>query len=949
MDVAQARAVLTLDDTQYQREIKKAGQAFDQMGKDVEAAGKRAAGNVGAALSTLGTRFSIGVTAPLAALGVASVRSATQMDSLKRGLTAVAGSSAEAERQLVRLEEIAKLPGLGRVEAIQASTQLQAAGLSAKTAERSLLAFGNALATVGKGKAELDGVTLALTQITAKGKVTAEEINQIAERVPQIRKVMLAAFGTANTESLQKMGLTAQQFIEGVNNELLKLPRVTGGAQNAFENLQDSIQKALTTIGQQLLPTVLPIVTRLTERAVELAEAFGRLPAPVRQAVVVMAALAAATGPALLVTGQLIGSFKAMQAVLPGATGRLRDLGQLLLAAPGWTKVVVLAVGAMGAAWSSDLFGMQTRTRQFVDDALVVFKELWDTALFYVNNFLVGMQTAFEGIKVMLTESFLTPVQTAMSQLLQVFAVPLDAIGDLLEGLGTKFAAVLKAAGPLMPGLAGGAALIEGVIGGAQTMHQLADMLRMRDSIMEAAAGGQKAAPDLSPVDIGPYAGTKKKTKQRADTPYEQQWKAYHQALNAANRELDLLDQNATDTAISVANQYSLIDNARRDTLTGKLEEIKSIRDANQLWSQYRQELRSAQTALDMAAVSGDKLAELRLRFSRRDEQGRVIEQIVSDADLKRLLEAQVAIDKLQKAAQGWQQYNQLQFQQGIFKSTKQGAFVFTPAQREAMQLFNKELKDLSENELAAGANALKLNRLLNANQEVARYDEQQQQDLISARSRAAIALLDSRKSFEAFASGNQVAQVALEQFGVRLKDLPQIARNAVSQTIKELLQIDQARKMLEMFSEGIKSTFTDAFLSLQDGFGGFFKSIIDGFKQMLARMAAEYLSSQLVSLFMHAFGNVLGGFFGGGKPAGRQHGGYVGAGKPYMVGERGPELFLPRNSGTIVPAGAGAGGGNITINMTVHATDAQSFRNDRSIMSDMWNEARRAQRRDGS
>src|SRR5215213_7248360 len=184
MDVAQARAVLTLDDSQYQREIQKAGQAFDKMGKDVEAAGKRAAANVGAALSSLGTRFSIGVTAPLAALGVASVRSATQMDSLKRGLTAVAGSSAEAERQLVRLDEIAKLPGLGRVEAIQASIQLQAAGLSAKMAEKSLLAFGNALATVGKGKAELDGVTLALTQITAKGKVTAEEINQIAERVP---------------------------------------------------------------------------------------------------------------------------------------------------------------------------------------------------------------------------------------------------------------------------------------------------------------------------------------------------------------------------------------------------------------------------------------------------------------------------------------------------------------------------------------------------------------------------------------------------------------------------------------------------------------------------------------------------------------------------------------------------------------------------------------------
>jgi TP901 family phage tail tape measure protein len=40
-----------------------------------------------------------------------------------------------------------------------------------------------------------------------------------------------------------------------------------------------------------------------------------------------------------------------------------------------------------------------------------------------------------------------------------------------------------------------------------------------------------------------------------------------------------------------------------------------------------------------------------------------------------------------------------------------------------------------------------------------------------------------------------------------------------------------------------------------------------------------------------------------------RALGGPVTAGMPYMVGERGPELFVPRGSGTIVPNGAGGGG----------------------------------------
>jgi len=44
--------------------------------------------------------------------------------------------------------------------------------------------------------------------------------------------------------------------------------------------------------------------------------------------------------------------------------------------------------------------------------------------------------------------------------------------------------------------------------------------------------------------------------------------------------------------------------------------------------------------------------------------------------------------------------------------------------------------------------------------------------------------------------------------------------------------------------------------------------------------------------------------------------GGSVSAGSPYMVGERGPELFVPERSGTIVPNG---GAGNITLAPVIH------------------------------
>ena len=49
-----------------------------------------------------------------------------------------------------------------------------------------------------------------------------------------------------------------------------------------------------------------------------------------------------------------------------------------------------------------------------------------------------------------------------------------------------------------------------------------------------------------------------------------------------------------------------------------------------------------------------------------------------------------------------------------------------------------------------------------------------------------------------------------------------------------------------------------------------------------------------------------------------RQHGGSVGAGRPYLVGERGPELFVPSRSGRIEPNGSSGGGPSIEFNPNI-------------------------------
>lgn len=316
---------------------------IDSMVGDIERLADRA--------KSVGRSLSLFLTVPILGIGLAIGQAGVQMDSLTRGLTAVMHSAARAQDELVNLKEVAKLPGLGFREAIEGSIRLQAAGFSAGLARRALLEFGNALATVGKGKADLDGVTLALSQIAAKGKIMAQDINQIQERVPQIRVAMRAAFGTADTEALQKLGLGAQQFVEGVLTQLAKLPRVTGGVQNDFENLSDAVFQLRASLAQQLLPAVTPIVRWLGELAAKLKDAD---PATVRMVISILA-LTAALGPAVVVIGSIVGSV----GTLFTAFG---SLGALLTGPVG---AVLIATAALFIAFRANLFGARTAADNF--------------------------------------------------------------------------------------------------------------------------------------------------------------------------------------------------------------------------------------------------------------------------------------------------------------------------------------------------------------------------------------------------------------------------------------------------------------------------------------------------------------------------------------------------------------------------------------------------------
>ena len=179
---------------------------------------------IGDRLTNLGTQLTLGLTVPIIGLGTAAIKSFGEIQSLQKGLEAVMGSAAAAGSEFDKLKEVAKLPGLGLEEAVRGSVSLQSAGFSADQARESLLAFGNALATVGKGKNELNFVILALTQLQNKSSGFGQDLRQVTEQLPQLRGALTDAFGTADSEAIAKLGVTGAEVVQRITKEFAKLP-----------------------------------------------------------------------------------------------------------------------------------------------------------------------------------------------------------------------------------------------------------------------------------------------------------------------------------------------------------------------------------------------------------------------------------------------------------------------------------------------------------------------------------------------------------------------------------------------------------------------------------------------------------------------------------------------------------------------------------------------------
>jgi len=118
-------------------------------------------------------------------------------------------------------------------------------------------------------------------------------------------------------------------------------------------------------------------------------------------------------------------------------------------------------------------------------------------------------------------------------------------------------------------------------------------------------------------------------------------------------------------------------------------------------------------------------------------------------------------------------------------------------------------------------------------------------------------------------------------------------------------LAVDATRAAAEAMSNSFESFFIDAIEGRLKKLGDYINAFLNDILRAIAQIAARQIAISALTSF---------GFSMAGAP-GRASGGPVARGKPYVVGEHGPELFVPAQSGSIEPRMKGEGV-NVSLNV---------------------------------
>ena len=217
-------------------------------------------------------------------MGSAMIQAAGAQDQFRVSMTALLKDTAKVDQVTSAVKRFADSTSFSNEAVFQVAQNL----VAAKVPLNNLIPTLQMLGDVSLGNAEkFSGIATAWYQIIAKGKLTAEEINQIAERGVSVWSILAEETGKSVPE-LQKLAeagkLTVDAYMPLLQRGLAKnyagsLKEASSLSMNLLVNITKSITNFASAIGKGLEDTVNPFLQFLAQafqRAALYAEALTR-------------------------------------------------------------------------------------------------------------------------------------------------------------------------------------------------------------------------------------------------------------------------------------------------------------------------------------------------------------------------------------------------------------------------------------------------------------------------------------------------------------------------------------------------------------------------------------------------------------------------------------------------------------------------------------------------
>lgn len=382
--------------TEFKAAMASIPQAMQQAASDAEKAWAPMQ-SIGTSLLGLGAGLSAAVTAPLVGLGAAAIKTGEQLNIAEMAFATMLGSAEKAQKFLAELQQFAAATPFEFPDLVEAAKRMQAMGFAAEQVVPTLRIIGDSVAALGGGKDVINGVTLALGQMQAKGKVSAQEMNQLAERGIPAWKFLADAIGKSIPEAMKlaesgaiKAAEAIPAILEGMQQKFGgQMAKMSATLTGTWSNFKDTLTMTLAEIGQTLTPILQQIVASampLLEWAKQAAQWFAALPDPIRNGAVAFGAMLAAIGPLALAIG---GVTTAISTIMPVLAGLGAALGVGTAAVLGWAAAIPIAIAALVAlgSWVSDNWEpIKAVVSQAWDGVKEAWGSVWGWAVPYITG-----------------------------------------------------------------------------------------------------------------------------------------------------------------------------------------------------------------------------------------------------------------------------------------------------------------------------------------------------------------------------------------------------------------------------------------------------------------------------------------------------------------------------------------------------------------------------------